>query len=86
MVINLVLPVMHEFTIAEPPVEIVGSAAAQILLAHLTTAASSITNKERDSERPAWSEVGIDSITEPFENSIVEALPNSPILPFMIGV
>ena len=39
--------------IAEPPVETVGKAAAQIVAAHLTIAASSITNKESDSERPA---------------------------------
>ena len=72
--------------IAEPPVDRVGKAAAQIWLAHLTAAASSITSKDRDSERPACSEVGIDSIIEPFENSMVVVLPNSPTLPFMIGV
>ena len=35
--------------IAEPPVDRVGKAAAQIWLAHLTAAASSITSKDRDS-------------------------------------
>ena len=54
--------------IAEPPVDKVGRAAAQIWLAHLTAAASSITSKERDSDLPACSEVGIDSITEPLLN------------------
>ena len=76
---------IHEFTIAAPPVDRVGKADAQIVEAHLTIAASSITNNDKDSERPAWSEVGIDSITEPFANSIVDTEPNSPARPFMIG-
>ena len=71
--------------IALPPVESVGKLADQIVEAHLTIAASSITNKERDSERPASSEVGMDSIKEPLINSIIEAVPSSPILPFTIG-
>lgn len=71
---------------AEPPVESVGKAAAQIAEAHRTIAASSITRRERDSERPASEDVGMDSMNEPLSNSIIEAEPNSPVLPLMIGV
>ena len=71
--------------IALPPVARVGNAAPQIVEAHLTTAASSITNNDKDSERPAWSDVGIDSIIEPFANSMVDTEPNSPVRPFVIG-
>ena len=72
--------------IAAPPVERVGKAAAQIWAAHLTTAASSITNKDRDSERPASEDVGIDSMNEPLSNSIIDAEPYSPERPLIIGV
>ena len=71
---------------AAPPVERVGNAAAQIWAAHLTTAASSITRRERDSERPASDDVGIDSINDPLSNSIMEAEPYSPALPLIMGV
>ena len=47
-----------ELMMAEPPVESVGKAAAQIAEAHRTIAASSITRRERDSERPASEELG----------------------------
>ena len=52
-----------------------GKAAAHILSAHLTIAASSITSKETASERPASSVVGTDVIDDPFTNSSTVAVP-----------
>ena len=39
---------IHEFTIAAPPVDRVGKADAQIVEAHLTIAASSMTKIQND--------------------------------------
>ena len=81
-----VSPVTQLFRIAAPPVDSVGNDDAQIVEAHRIIAASSITNNDKPSERPASSVVGIDAMKEPLENSISVTVPYSLALPFTILV